>query len=130
MFDYFEPLRVSSPSGIWDLPFVVGFYRKDNTVIFFKGYSAIADHNPVTINVVGEKHLDDGGVEFSVDTGADVPSTVVFHRLTTDYILANKQLYPFNEKMLTSLLTSGNLSLFAQATIPEWYEKTYPPDDK
>lgn len=127
MFDYEEPLRTDSPSGLWNLPFVVGFRRTGDTLVLFKGFARGADHNPLTFKVVGERKVEAGGVEYAVDTGAALPTSLRVYPLTTDYILANREKYPFDDAMLTGLLQDGNLSLYAQATIPEWYEEQYPP---
>lgn len=127
MFDYYEPLRTESSDGLFTLPFVVGFKKTaDNHLILLKGFAPTADFPSLKLKVLAEAATKDG-YEYEIDMGIDAPSKLTVHRLTPEYVLANKEFYPFTDAEFTALLQPGNLSLYAQATIPEWYEEMYPP---
>ena len=127
MFDYYEPLRTESPDGLMTLPFVIGFKKTDdNHLILLKGFASTADFPSLKLKVATEAKTPEG-YEYGIDTGAETLSKLMVYRLTPEYVLTNKEFYPFTEAQFTALLQPGNLSLYAQATVPEWYEEMYPP---
>jgi hypothetical protein len=128
MFGYYTPLRSESPDGIFTFPFLIGASAKNGKLVLLKGF-ADSPHNPVVMSFGSEQKNPDGTITIQVETGLGNTIPVTFTELTADYVLANKSLYPFTAEQLASIHLPGMLSIFAQATIPAWYDSQYPAPD-
>lgn len=131
---YYTPFVSTSPDGLFNLPFVVGaFQLKPNKVVLLKGFTDDVDHNPLVLAVEKVRSGSNGSYQLDVvldpDDGGELRSTITLNPLTPEYVLKNRSYYPFSDAQILSIMTPGNLSLYAQATIPEWYENAYPPPD-
>lgn len=126
MPSYYDPLRSESTGAFFDIPFLTGFSRTaDGKIVLLRAFSTDLDHNPLILEVLSEEETPEG-TRFELSEGW----YFTLKSLTAEYILSNKDLYPFASEQLLSLLQPGVLSLFTQAALPQWYEETYAPPDE